>query len=373
MLREDQTCPKCGALVTPQLTRCRQCNHYLHGSQLEGLIIEAILPKSMSGSPGTSLITVYILVYYTLMVLLTGPQSIAGFHSLALLQLGLTTSTEIQDLELWRFVSSVFAHGNLLHIFFNLYALSIVGSLVEQLYDRKRVLVFFVLSGVISMFGSYAYQMFLLNKVFFMGSVGASGAVSGLLGLAWWNTRSLGSEGREAHSSITRWLVMLILWGFIPGVDGAAHLVGVAVGVMLAWLLPPGPLTRRWTHQVWTTMALLSMVLVIASTGLTLLEAKGYPYRLKNDQQPLQFLFITLEAGAPWRRSGQYVALRDCLEQFKDGQPPLKEALYNCELAVRAVPYAAGAHLALSALLERVGEKARAERQQHIGDYLRRH
>lgn len=370
MLREDQTCPKCGALVTPQLPRCRQCGHYLHGSQLEGLIVENVLPKSFAGAPGTGLIALFMMLNYLLMVLLAGPGALAGFRPLALLQLGSTVSTEVQDLEPWRFVSSVFAHGSLLHIVFNLYALSIVGPLVERLHDRKRVIVFFVLTGAISMFGSYTYRILLLDEPFFAGSVGASGAISGLMGLAWVATRQPSSEAREANAHMTRWVVLLLLWGFIPGVDGAAHLVGLLAGAFLGWLVPEGPPTRRLGHRLWTAGALASMAVVVASSALTLAHARDQPYRLEDDMVPQRLLFFEVEPGAPWRQSGQYAALRACLEKESQADRVLAPALDACELAIRAVPWNAAGHFALARLLEEAGDRSRAERQAAIARRL---
>ena len=373
MLREDQTCPKCGALVTPQLTRCRQCGHYLHGSQLEGLIIESLLPGTMSTAPGTSLIAIYIMLYYVLMVLLTGPEALGGFHSLALLQLGSTISTEIQDLEVWRFASSVFAHGSLLHIFFNLYALSIIGPIVERLYDRKRVITFFVTCGVISMLGSYVYYMAILGRPFFGGSVGASGAISGLLGITWWTTRNPSSEGREYNPLVTRWIVLLVLWGFLPGIDAAAHLVGLGSGILLAWFAIPGVPIRRIYHRLWTTASLIAVLIALSSTGLTLFNARGFPYQLHNDYEPRSFLFFTVKRGSPWKQSGQYEALKNCLSLVQaEGAAPgtVQNRISACERAIRVVPASPEAHVVLASLLRQVGQNTRAARQDLIGRSL---
>ena len=375
MLREDQTCPNCGALVTPQLARCRQCGHYLHGSQVEGFLVETLLPKAFAASPGTSLLTLYCMLTYLLMVLLAGPGALAGFRPLALLQLGSTVSTEVQDLEPWRFVSSVFAHGSLLHILFNLYALSIVGPLVERLHDKKRVITFFVVTGAVSMFGSYAYRILLLDQAFFAGSVGASGAISGLMGVAWYATRQTNSRERDAHPTMTRWALLLLLWGLIPGVDGAAHLVGLLVGALVGWLIPEGLPERRSGHSFWSAAAATSIGVVLASSGLTLAFAKDQPYHLEDDAVPRRMLMFKLEDGAPWRESGQYQALNACLSRavkLPDAGPKLLEVQKACELAIRAVPSSSAAHLALARVLASTGQESRARRQQEIARRLTR-
>lgn len=373
MLRDDQVCPRCGALTSPQLPRCRQCGRYLHGTQAEGWLVENLLPKRFSGSPGTGLVALYCMLYYLLMVLLAGPSSLAGFRPLAILQLGATTSTEVQDGEVWRFVISVFAHGSLLHIVFNLYALSVVGPLVEELHDRKRVLVFFVLTGVVSMVGSYAVRVHLMGYGYFPGSVGASGAVSGLLGVAWYESRRVGSPARSLHEAMTRWVVILLLWGFLPRVDWAAHLVGLLAGAAVAWVVPSGPPGRRWQYRAWTGAAVAAIVLVLGSTSATLLSARDQPYRLANDAAPRRFLFLTIEPGARWDESGQYRAYQRCLEEANQAfarREQLPEALEACELAIRAIPHEPTAHQLLARLLERDGQSARADRQEAIARRL---
>ncbi|MEO1229745.1 MAG: rhomboid family intramembrane serine protease [Myxococcota bacterium] len=373
MLREDQTCPKCGALVTPQLVRCRQCNHYLHGSALEGIIVESLLPKGLAASPGTGLICLYIILNYVLMLLLTTPEAVIGFRPLALLQFGLTVSTEIQDLQVWRFMSSVFAHANFVHVGFNLTALAFIGPLVEELHDKKRALVFFVVTGVVSMFGSYAVPILLRGEAFFPGSVGASGAVSGLLGVAWWQTRQPGSAGRMMHAGLTRWLVLLLLWGFLPGIDGTAHAVGFGAGVLIGRLVPEGPLQRRLGHRLWTGGAVASIGLVLVSSGLTFMAARDQPYMVENDRYGRSILIFTLREGVSWDRSEQKKSQQRCLEAGTKARASgefSKEGLEECELAIRLLPHGPGVHLMLSKLLEMDGQKDRAERQDRIARRL---
>ena len=72
-----QTCPKCGALIVPQLERCRRCNAYLHGTEIEGRLIESIVPRRLAKSPGTAIIVGLILLYYVLMLVLAVPAGYA--------------------------------------------------------------------------------------------------------------------------------------------------------------------------------------------------------------------------------------------------------------------------------------------------------
>ena len=373
MLREDQTCPRCGALVTPQLARCRQCGRYLHGSPVEGFLVEHLFPESFAHAPGTALLALYCILVFLLMILLAGPEALGGFRPLMLLQLGSTVSTEIQDGEWWRFLASVFTHGDLLHIVFNLYVLSVAGPLVEQLYDRRRVVTFFVLTGALAGFGGYVWRAWILGQPFVAGSVGASGAIAGLIGVAWAATRNPRSEGRDAHAGMTRWAVLLLLWGLVPRVDGAAHFVGLVAGAGLGSLVPEGVPQRRWQQRIWTSAALACLCAMGGATAATLIAAQDQPYRVENDAYPRTLLFFTLAEGTPWARSGQNQAWERCSTlatevEAEDGD--LAAALDACELTIRVLPAFPGGHLLLGRLLALDGQSARAARQVAIAERL---
>lgn len=49
---------------------------------------------------------------------------------------------------IWQFVTNIFMHGGFAHIFFNMYALWAFGSPLEQMWGKKKFLIFFFLSGI---------------------------------------------------------------------------------------------------------------------------------------------------------------------------------------------------------------------------------
>lgn len=66
-------------------------------------------------------------------------------------------------LEMWRFITFQFLHGNFWHLFFNMFGLWVFGGMVEQYLGSKRYLAFYLTCGI---FGAIAYLI--LN---FMGAV----------------------------------------------------------------------------------------------------------------------------------------------------------------------------------------------------------
>ena len=75
--------------------------------------------------------------------------------------------------EVWRFVSSIFLHGSITHLLFNLVALLFFGFVLEKLVGSRRFLVIFLASGIIANIISINY---------YDSSLGASGAIYGILG-----------------------------------------------------------------------------------------------------------------------------------------------------------------------------------------------
>lgn len=75
--------------------------------------------------------------------------------------------------ELWRFISSIFLHASLLHLIYNLFALALFGSILESLIGSRKFLVVFFISGILAN---------LISVNFYSSSLGASGAIFGIIG-----------------------------------------------------------------------------------------------------------------------------------------------------------------------------------------------
>ena len=75
----------------------------------------------------------------------------------------------------YQLVTHMFAHGNLLHIFFNMYALWIFGAVLERLWGAKKFFIFYIVCGL----AAGVTQMFFVSN---SAAIGASGAIMGLLG-----------------------------------------------------------------------------------------------------------------------------------------------------------------------------------------------
>jgi len=139
--------------------------------------------------------------------------------------------------ELWRFITPVFLHGSISHIFFNMYALLSIGTLLERHHGHARFALLYFL-------GAFSGNVF----SFFFGSenglsVGASTAVFGLITaeiIFFYQNRELfGSYARQAISN-TGFIILLNLFiSLTPGIDGWGHLGGFLGGAIFAWFAGP--------------------------------------------------------------------------------------------------------------------------------------
>jgi rhomboid protease GluP len=129
----------------------------------------------------------------------------------------------------WRLVTSMFLHGSLLHLAFNMLALWQVGQLVERLFGSRRFLGLYAIAGVC---GSLASVLWNANG----NSVGASGAIFGIVGGLFAFTRHEHSGVpptvvTELRGSLLPFLVFNLAAGFVyPHTDNAAHIGGLAGG-----------------------------------------------------------------------------------------------------------------------------------------------
>jgi membrane associated rhomboid family serine protease len=149
--------------------------------------------------------------------------------------------------EPWRFLTSAFAHGSLMHIAFNMYALWVMGTYLEPMLGRARFVALYLLSAL---GGSVAVALL----SFTTPVVGASGAIFGLFG-------ALIVIGRHIGANIAGIAIILavnLVIGFIPGfnVSWQAHVGGLVVGALVGLIYARTRSVRRRALQVWLLVAL---------------------------------------------------------------------------------------------------------------------
>lgn len=195
--------------------------------------------------PGPGRIVTPILFYLNSMVYLV--MVIMGTDAFSpsvedLLNWGALTAYYVFDGEVWRMLTCTFLHGGLIHLAMNMYALLILGYVIEPLIGSGRFTAAYLISGI---GGSLLSMMSNPMAV----SVGASGAIFGLMGLLL--VLMLGKRIRAENPNMLRTLFIIVglnlLIGFtIPRIDNAGHIGGLLGGAVSALaLFPLGRLNGR--------------------------------------------------------------------------------------------------------------------------------
>lgn len=152
-----------------------------------------------------------------------------GIGGATLLSEGSVSRFAIDQGEYWRLVTSGFLHTGLMHLLFNMFALYILGGLLEPSVGRWRFALIYFVSLLAGSFGAL-----LLEPV--RATAGASGAIFGLMGAALVVMRSRGISAMESGLGIWLGLNLLITFA-IPGISIGGHLGGLAGGALAMALM----------------------------------------------------------------------------------------------------------------------------------------
>ncbi len=144
----------------------------------------------------------------------------------------------IEGGEVYRLFTAMFLHGDIMHIFFNMYALYIIGIQLEPIFGRVRFGIIYFLGGL----GGSALSLAL--GTYNVPSVGASGAVFAIFtayAIHLYQHKHLYQNVRAQLQQIVFLIGANLLIGFIPGsrIDNWGHIGGLLGGAILAWRIAP--------------------------------------------------------------------------------------------------------------------------------------
>ncbi|MBI2764057.1 MAG: rhomboid family intramembrane serine protease [Chloroflexi bacterium] len=214
--------------------------------------------------------------------LLIGATILVSFYALSAdgYGLGLALALDKQALaagEIYRIVSVALVHANLVHLLVNMYALYLLGPLVERTWGSATFAVFYVLTAAAASTASFIVSPNL--------SVGASGAIFGLVGVLLAGTRVHRPVLDRRAGAIVPQLGMIVVinlaFGFLFSgtIDNAAHVGGLFAGLWLGLFVPPGRV--RTMRDFWQALEggragqRSMLIAIIGVLGLVLLIAAG--------------------------------------------------------------------------------------------------
>jgi len=163
----------------------------------------------------------------------------------------------------WRLLASAFLHGGLLHILFNGSVLLDLGRVCETKLSSAKFLTIYVLSGLGGAVAPYFWRVH--QDQLHRSSVGASGAICGLIGLLL--VYSVKERKPDLRNSLSRWVVFIVLISvLIPGIDHLGHLGGFVVGALLGLTVKDYTTSRE--ARLWRIPAWICAALLVYSLGM---------------------------------------------------------------------------------------------------------
>jgi membrane associated rhomboid family serine protease len=185
--------------------------------------------RSLQREPTLTYTLIGANVLIALAVFLSGASAVS-FGGGSLVEALAVSRVEIARGEVWRILTAGFVHAGLLHLAFNMFALWVLGGLLEPAIGRLRFALIYFVSLLAGTFGA------LLLTAPNVQTVGASGAIFGLMGAAIVVMRNRGLNPME--SGLAVWLGLNLLITFaIPGISIGGHLGGLVGGTLAAVVL----------------------------------------------------------------------------------------------------------------------------------------
>ncbi|MHB1539099.1 MAG: rhomboid family intramembrane serine protease [Solirubrobacteraceae bacterium] len=165
----------------------------------------------------------------------------------------------------WRLATSAFLHDDILHIGFNMYLLYLIGLMLEPVIGSKRFAAVYLTSLLVGSFGVIFWGS--------AGSIGASGAIFGLMGYAALEVRASGRRVMETGIG-TLIALNLVLSFILPGISIGAHIFGL-IGGLLVGLAFKFADERRAPLAGYAACALLSVASIAGAIALAGVAGTG--------------------------------------------------------------------------------------------------
>jgi len=274
-------CPNCRALIERNASVCPLCGMSVktprsRTSGTPGRVLGVIpVPSTATSVIVAVTIAVYGLTWYLTQTAssaeLSSAPSMGGIRGDILLRMGAKYGPFIYAGQWWRLVTAIFLHAGLFHIGMNLWCLFDLGPAVESLFSTTKFVVVYLVTGVVGFLASLWWNPRAL-------SIGASGAILGLIGILIGASFHHGGLGKDYRTMLWRWVIYILIFGLLPffAVDNAAHIGGLVSGLILGFLVPEGEPDTRSSENLWNALAIISVLVIAGSFVLMALQMNRY-------------------------------------------------------------------------------------------------
>jgi membrane associated rhomboid family serine protease len=230
---------------TPVGMRCPECSRQK---------TKVRTAKTLTGDPQLT----YVLIAINVIAFVATTMSGGGFSGRAgsVYADGALFGPAVDAGDWWRIITAGFLHAGLLHLAFNMYFLYFIGTLLEPAIGKLR----FALLYFVSLIGGSFGALLLSPDVV---TVGASGAVFGLMGAAILAMRARGIDPMQSGLGITLALNLGITF-LIPGISIGGHIGGLIAGGIAGYLIfEVGERRRGWATPVLAVCVVLGVALAV--------------------------------------------------------------------------------------------------------------
>lgn len=150
---------------------------------------------------------------------------------------GMMYPRDIIEMGKWyQIFTCMFLHSDVDHIFGNMILLFLLGNIAEKHFGHIKYFIIYMVSGIAGNLFSLWYSYVLQD---FVPSLGASGAVYGMVGAFLWIL--LCNKGRVGEITISRYIFVFaysLYLGFTStNIDNVAHVGGLVAGLLLGIML----------------------------------------------------------------------------------------------------------------------------------------
>jgi membrane associated rhomboid family serine protease len=235
-------CTRCGRPICPDCMieapvgyQCPECVKEARRAYRQGPARRARAgARSFGAASAVALLLATIVAMFVWEVFKSRGLNISGR---ALVELGAMDPLLVASGQWWRLLTATILHGSILHIAFNAWALYVFGNVVEQIHGRWTTLGLFVFCGFLASVASYAAWP---TDQLGQPSVGASGAVFGLLGV--FGVHAFRRREMAQYSAALRSVLFVVFINLVMGfsltvVDNRAHIGGLVSGIAAGFLL----------------------------------------------------------------------------------------------------------------------------------------
>lgn len=265
-------CSNCGRVQDRSAKVCPNCGQKFSHRSLEILSRIGLVTPHLA-SVNSILMVAIVACYLRTVSASGGLESIVQIDWRVLLGFGGDYPPYVLAGEWWRLGTSIFLHAGIMHLLFNLFALAEIGTEIEEIFGRGRLLFFFMFTGIVASAFSLVWRHYLANS----GGVGvgASGAIMGLIGVAAaWGHKDGTTIGRSIRDMMLKWLAYTMVFGFFIGADNAAHIGGFVCGGAIGWFAQPK--TRKRSVVISWSLTFVGALLATICVLLVLFSHSRY-------------------------------------------------------------------------------------------------